>query len=62
MTHSRIRALSRVVCVTAIAVLAGCGGGSSDGAQSKTGTLRLGITDAPVDQADAVVVQFTAWN
>jgi hypothetical protein len=27
--------------------------------QSKTGTLRLGITDAPVDQADAVVVQFT---
>ncbi len=59
MTHSRIRALSRVVCLTAIAVLAGCGGGSSDGAQSKTGTLRLGITDAPVDQADAVVVQFT---
>ena len=59
MTHSRIRASSRVVWVTALAALAGCSGGSSDGTQSKTGTLRLGITDAPVDQADAVVVQFT---
>ena len=59
MTHSRIRASSRIVWVIALAALAGCSGGSSDGTQSKTGTLRLGITDAPVDQADAVVVQFT---
>jgi hypothetical protein len=42
-----------------MAALAGCGGGGGDGSQSRTGTLRLGITDAPVDQADAVVVQFT---
>ena len=38
------------------AVLASCGGGSSDGA---TGTVSVAITDAPVDQAKAVVVEFT---
>jgi hypothetical protein len=55
MTHSR---LARGGCALLLALLAGCGGGGgSDGA--KTGTLRLGLTDAPVDQADAVVVQFT---
>ena len=59
MTHSRYSGgLVRPVVAT-VAALAGCGGGGSDGMQSKTGTLRLGITDAPVDQADAVVVQFT---
>jgi hypothetical protein len=59
MTHSRFRATACVVTAAAIAALAGCGGSGSDGMQSKTGTLRLGLTDAPVDQADAVVVQFT---
>ena len=29
------------------------------GSKSKTGTLKLGLTDGPVDAADAVVVQFT---
>jgi hypothetical protein len=59
MTHSRIPAAASALVVAAIAALAGCGGGGGDGPQSRTGTLRLGITDAPVDQADAVVVQFT---
>jgi hypothetical protein len=36
------------------ALLAGCGGSSSD-----NGQLKLAITDAPVDDADAVVVAFT---
>jgi hypothetical protein len=42
----------------AAALLAACGGGGG-GAQPRTGLLSLGITDAPVDVADAVVVQFT---
>ena len=36
--------------------LAGCGGGDSSTAQ---GTLSLGVTDAPVDNANRVVVEFT---
>jgi len=39
--------------------LAGCGGG---GQGNGTGTLQLGITDAPVDSAEAVVIHFTAIN
>jgi hypothetical protein len=59
VTHSRIQAASHALVLAAAAALAGCGGGGSDGMQSGTGTLRVGLTDAPVDQADAVVVQFT---
>lgn len=39
-----------------LALLAGCGGGNGGG----TGSLSLGVTDAPVDDADAVVVTFSA--
>jgi hypothetical protein len=39
------------------ALLAGCGGGDSGTAM---GNLTLGVTDAPVDDATAVVVKFTA--
>jgi hypothetical protein len=56
MTHSRIGVIGFAL---ALAALAGCGGGGGDSSGVKTGTLRLGLTDAPVDQADAVVVQFT---
>jgi len=58
MTHSRIAAVG---CALILGTLAGCGGGGGggDGSGDRTGTLRLGLTDAPVDQADAVVVQFT---
>jgi hypothetical protein len=38
------------------AIVAGCGGSSSSGG---TGTMNLAITDAPVDAANAVVVEFT---
>jgi len=39
--------------------LASCGGGGQD---AGSGTLQLGITDAPVDNAEAVVIHFTAIN
>jgi hypothetical protein len=46
-----------LVVTAAVALLAACGGGSDD--KPKTGTLKLGITDAPVDHAFEVNVQFT---
>jgi len=51
----------RTVLLTIAALgLAACGGGGGGGGSaSSTGTLKLGITDAPVDAADAVVVKFT---
>ena len=42
-----------VICAALLA--SGCGGSSDDG----TGQLSVGLTDAPVDEADAVVVAFT---
>lgn len=43
----------------AASLLVACGGGGGGGSQSTTGALTLGITDAPVDVAEAVVVQFS---
>lgn len=56
------RATSRNALTTALflaiaAGLSGCGGGG--GSSTGTGTLNLSITDAPVDEADAVIVEFT---
>ena len=49
-----------VLILAAVAVTAcGGGGGGGGGNQTATGMLTLGITDAAVDVADAVVVQFT---
>jgi len=48
-----------LVVTAAVALLAACGGSGDDGDKAKTGTLKLGITDAPVDYAESVVVQFT---
>jgi hypothetical protein len=57
MTHPKIRSATAVAAATAMLALAGCGG--SDDSGPPTGTLSLGITDSPVDQVSAVVVQFT---
>jgi len=49
--------LIRLAFIFAILSLAGCGGGGSDAGQ---GTIEVGITDAPIDNAEAVVIHFTA--
>ena len=55
------RNLTQTLAVAAAAaLLAACGSSSGvDGTREKTGFLKLGITDAPVDYADEVVVQFS---
>jgi hypothetical protein len=54
--------LLSILCLSLVAasafLLTGCGGGDSDG--SDMGKVTIGITDAPVDDATAVVVKFTA--
>ena len=51
---------ARALAVTAaMALLAACGGSGGDSGKATTGTLKLGITDAPVDYASSVVVQFS---
>jgi hypothetical protein len=62
MTHFN-RNLSRsLVLGAAVSLLAACGGGGGDsGSTSKpTSRLKLSVTDAPVDDAQAVWVQFRA--
>ena len=50
--------LIHITSVSAMAIMLGaCGGGGGGG--SSTGTLNLGVTDASVDAAQAVVVEFT---
>jgi len=52
-----IQSFSRLACFFAVCavVVAACGGGSSGGG---SGSLTLGITDTPVDDATSVVVTF----
>jgi hypothetical protein len=51
---------SRILIVaTSAALLAACGSSDGGGGQAQTGFLKVGITDAPVDLAAAVVVKFT---
>ena len=52
---------SRILIVaTSAALLAACSSSDGDGGnQAQTGFLKVGITDAPVDLAAAVVVKFT---
>lgn len=57
------RAISRKLFAAALPLaiamaLSGCGGGGSS-SSTGTGTMSLSITDAPVDEADAVIVEFT---
>jgi hypothetical protein len=60
-TPSRIVPGFLVVAFSTV-LLAGCGGGGSgsDTTRQKTGTLKLSMTDAPVDSAQEVWVQFRA--
>lgn len=52
-----IHRMLSAICVAAGLFAGGCGGG--DGGGGGTGQLTLHITDAPVDEAERVVVQFT---
>jgi hypothetical protein len=57
MSHVATRVSGRTSLACSIALALGaCGGGESGGG---TGALTLGITDAPIDHAGAVVVRFT---
>lgn len=58
MRHPFAQGIRSALLPAAAAALAGCGGGSSSGG-SGTGSLSVGITDGPVDSADAVVVEFS---
>lgn len=55
------RVSSPLALTVAIAALSACGGGGSGGGSSTsdTGTLNLAVTDAPIDGANAVVVEFS---
>ena len=53
--NSWTRASSLLLIALSVGTLIGCGGGSSE----DTGTLTLGVTDAPIDEATSVVVQFS---
>ena len=58
-----ITTATKVLALTAaLALLAACGGGGGGGAgdQAQTGRLKLSVTDAAVDDLEAVVVQFRA--
>ena len=55
MFRNRSPRLIGVIACSAL-LAAGCGGSSGD---SATGNLTLGLTDGPVESANAVVVQFT---
>lgn len=55
--------MKQLITVSALSLpllLSACGGGSSTGdSSSTTGTLNLSLTDAPIDEASAVWVEFT---
>lgn len=53
------RRAPKLIVLATVAALAACSGGGDGGGGPQTGTLRLGITDAPVDLASEVVVEFT---
>ncbi|WP_067561158.1 DUF4382 domain-containing protein [Halofilum ochraceum] len=56
--HDIHRAAGAIAIAAGVALLSACGGGSSDG--SGSGSLTVGVTDAPVDDAEHVYVQFSS--
>ena len=56
MKNIKLLFMAILACFVVTSVT-GCGGGSSGG--PSTGELSIGVTDAPVDEASSVVVEFT---
>lgn len=58
---SSINCLKYLVVSACVGVIAACGSGGSSGmgGSAATGSLSLALTDAPVDNADSVIVVFT---
>lgn len=59
MKRTRSTLIDCIAATFAALMLTACGGGGGGDSDSSTGTLNLAITDAPVDAAKAVVVEFT---
>ena len=51
--------LNKIVITSTLLALGACGGGSGSGNNGDTGTISLNVTDAPVDGATEVVVEFS---
>ena len=49
-----------LIATLSLALLGACSSDSDSGGSGGSGSLSLGVTDAPVDNAEAVVVAFTA--
>lgn len=56
---SRSKSSLLLMSFIAAMTLGGCGDGSGNDPSASTGTVNLGVTDAPVDGATHVVVEFT---
>lgn len=51
--------LKSIFTIMLLTTLTACGGGNGGGSNDNAGSLTVGITDGPVEQATAVVVSFT---
>lgn len=60
--NAKIKIVNRLLVTLLLAVLTACSNSNSGSGGDGLGSLTLGITDAPVDEALAVVVEFTGVN
>jgi hypothetical protein len=51
--------LNKIILTSTLLALGACGGSGDGGSNNDTGSLTLNVTDAPVDGATAVVVEFS---
>ncbi|OOZ38824.1 hypothetical protein BOW53_14045 [Solemya pervernicosa gill symbiont] len=51
--------LATLAATFSMLLLTGCNSGSSSGNSAAAGSMTLGITDAPVDGAESVIIEFT---
>ena len=54
-----MRAATAAITIALLSGVTACGGGSGSGSSDETGRLSLAVTDAPLDDARSVVVQFS---